>query len=443
MQRSLAIFALLVFFLGIPCPAAAETTWQVVRNVRLYAGPSTLSDRITTLHKPERVTGTGAAQQGNYVRVRTTRGEEGWVYVRSVVPVAAPAVSPTATGAAPTLEPLGAGEMRVHFIDVGQGAAALLEFQCGAVLIDTGGEQNAECDSNARLLAYLTAFFAQRSDLQNTLDLVVLSHPHDDHTRGVTTVLDHFTVRNAVDNGQTGEGSGSEGQSDLEGYAQNSSDVGYEEILLEDIDRTSGKTSAVIDPVNCTSGDPSIRVLWGQVRANAGLSASAIGNPNNNSVVVRVDYGAASFLLTGDLQDVAINEMVRRYAGTQLLDVDVYEAGHHGAKNGTTAGLVQAMSPELAVISMGQSSRTQSRTAYQYGHPSEQTIRFLESGVSGRRTPIRVPVADGARKFTEQEISAAIYGTGWDGTVVVTAGVDGTIAVSSSAPGTTLAGVHP
>jgi hypothetical protein len=52
--------------------------------------------------------------------------------------------------------------MTFHFIDIGQGDATLLEFPCGAVLIDTGGEQNELFDSNKALLAYLDAFFARR-----------------------------------------------------------------------------------------------------------------------------------------------------------------------------------------------------------------------------------------------------------------------------------------
>src|SRR5438552_4155815 len=53
--------------------------------------------------------------------------------------------------------------MRAHFIDVGQGAATLLEFPCAAVLIDTGGEANGEFDSTDSLLDYLDDFFARRA----------------------------------------------------------------------------------------------------------------------------------------------------------------------------------------------------------------------------------------------------------------------------------------
>src|SRR5262245_11874629 len=67
-----------------------------------------------------------------------------------------------------------AGEMNAHFINVGQGASVLLEFACGAVLLDTGGEKNDSFDSTQRLTDYLDAFFTRRRDLSSTLALVVL-----------------------------------------------------------------------------------------------------------------------------------------------------------------------------------------------------------------------------------------------------------------------------
>ena len=79
--------------------------------------------------------------------------------------------------------------MRVHLIDVGQGAATLVEFSCAAILIDTGGESNKRHDSTKNLIDYLNAFFESRPDLERTLALLLLTHPHIDHTRGANVVL--------------------------------------------------------------------------------------------------------------------------------------------------------------------------------------------------------------------------------------------------------------
>ena len=95
-----------------------------------------------------------------------------------------------------------APRMRVHLIDVGQGAATLIELSCAAILIDTGGESNRYMDSTKNLVDYLRAFFATRPDLHDKLALVVLTHPHIDHTRGARVVLGEFEVGNLVTEGE-------------------------------------------------------------------------------------------------------------------------------------------------------------------------------------------------------------------------------------------------
>src|SRR4051794_29520640 len=76
--------------------------------------------------------------------------------------------------------------MRAHFIDVGQGASTLLEFPCGAILIDAGGQDAAHTEA---LATYLREFFERRPDLQKTLNALVISHPHVDHALGVQQVF--------------------------------------------------------------------------------------------------------------------------------------------------------------------------------------------------------------------------------------------------------------
>ncbi len=92
--------------------------------------------------------------------------------------------------------------MQVHVIDIGQGAATLVEFPCAAILVDTGGEENPGFDSNPELVAYLDGFFNRRSDLNKTLHSLILTHPHIDRTRGVDDVLARYKILNAVTNGQ-------------------------------------------------------------------------------------------------------------------------------------------------------------------------------------------------------------------------------------------------
>ena len=85
--------------------------------------------------------------------------------------------------------------LRAHFLDVGQGSAAIIETECSAILVDTSGEHNNEFNSTASLIDQIEDFFFGRPHLDRTFDLFVLSHPHIDHTRGVNAGLQKYKVR--------------------------------------------------------------------------------------------------------------------------------------------------------------------------------------------------------------------------------------------------------
>ena len=322
--------------------------------------------------------------------------------------------------------------MRIHFIDIGQGLSVLLEFPCAAMLIDTGGEEGGEMHSDAALQAYLDGFFARRTDLQRTLALVALTHPHIDHTRGVGTVLSHYAVQNAIDNGMT-QGSGGAGQGELQEYARShAATTHYRAVHLEDIADPHGLTDAVIDPIKCPNIDPQIHALWGQVAVDPGWPGMRFGktpfqNANNHSVVLRVDFGKSSALFTGDLEEPAIRDLLRRSG--EALNVDVYQVGHHGSINGTLPELVAAMSPEIAVFSMGPSMRQLTWSAWKFGHPRKEIVDMLEAGMTRRRPEINVQVGLAGEKFQAQRVQKALYGTGWDGSVVIEAMADGRMKV--------------
>jgi competence ComEA-like helix-hairpin-helix protein len=326
--------------------------------------------------------------------------------------------------------------MRAHFIDVGQGAATLIEFPCAAVLIDTGGESNGEFDSTAALMDYLDSFFSRRPDLGNTFASIILTHPHVDHTRGVPTVIAKYKVQNAVTNGLE-TGSGKVGQIALHKKASDSEAegsperIGFVAVHRQDVPQGTGLTNAVIDPVSCPTVDPKITALWGSFAATPpGWTATDFGNLNNHSVAIRVDFGKASFLVTGDLEEVAIRDFIAAYQGTTLLDVDVYQVGHHGSANGTTEPLLRAITPAMAVIAMGPPSRQVPWTAWAYGHPRKVIVDLLQKYVSTTRPKATVQAATGVKAFTSVSLTRAIYGTGWDGTVVLEADVNGTWKVA-------------
>ncbi|MGB1274239.1 MAG: ComEC/Rec2 family competence protein [Nannocystaceae bacterium] len=327
-----------------------------------------------------------------------------------------------------------ASSMKFHFIDIGQGDATLLEFPCGAVLIDTGGELNDEFDGVQAITDYLEAFFNRRPDLNRTLDLMVITHPHLDHVRAVPEILSRFTVRNVVDNGSEDKHDhGSDLQIDLHRWLVDHRDsVGYHHARASEIPVPEGLSNAIIDPIgSCDASpiDPKLTLLWGEVTEELDTYDD---DPNNHSVALRVDFGQTSALFTGDLEFVGLSRLFDHFKGHEsMFDVDIYQVGHHGSKNATTRYLMQAMTPELAVISAGPYERNVDWTARKYGHPNLEALRHLvdaKYGVSGfREEAVEVWVGlKGAWKnerkevFERRAIERAVYTTGWDGSVVVT-----------------------
>jgi beta-lactamase superfamily II metal-dependent hydrolase len=96
--------------------------------------------------------------------------------------------------------------MYVYYISVGQADATLLEFPCGAILIDAGAQDDNYSDT---LVNYLKNFFDKRPDLNNTLEAIIIIHNHIDYIRVLKDVVKNFTVKRYIDNGQTqGVGTG-------------------------------------------------------------------------------------------------------------------------------------------------------------------------------------------------------------------------------------------
>ena len=342
-----------------------------------------------------------------------------------------------------------ANTMVAHFIDVGQGDAILLEFSCAAMLIDTGGEDTARVSGKDRLQTYLEEFFERRSDLARTLQSVVLSHPHADHTGGVSVLLEAepaIVIMNVLDGGPpSSHASGGKGQRDLEAYANDTEGVGYLGIAESDIRTVSGATSKVIDPINCRRGgvgvDPKIAALWGR----ADLDVAWANNANNDSVVLRVAFGKSVFLFTGDIQAEGIAAMLESYSADQrAFNADVLKVAHHGSHNATTAALVAAVTPKIAVIQSGDSSPDDERfSAYAFGHPNATALTNLldpENGITlARDQPKQVRVGTKGRHptngtppdFTYWTMDKAIYANGWDGNIAIKATSDGVLTVET------------
>ena len=233
------------------------------------------------------------------------------------------------------------GKCNVGMIDVGQGDAFLVSCGETRVLIDAGPASGVQ-----RLANYLDARGIK------TLDLVVFTHPHEDHIGGGKRVLSDYKVKRVMM---------PDAVSDTAVYAS----------LLEAIDKSGAEFEVPKDGDVFEVGDLRFTVL-----SPIGDSYSDL---NNYSLVLRMDYGDTSVLFTGDAEVKNESEMLEKYR--DLLDCDVLKVAHHGSTSSCSVEFLYAVSPKIALISCADGS--------QYGHPHDETVDKLEGvGATIRRTDI-------------------------------------------------------
>ena len=252
------------------------------------------------------------------------------------------------------------GLMRVHFIDVGQADSAFIELGNGqTMLIDAGRDSGGTA-----IINYIKALQYE------TIDYVVASHPHDDHIGGMASVLNNFKI----------------GKMYMPKQAHTISAFTTMLDVIEEkgIDLYTAKAGTSI----LSSGIIDIDVLAPISESNSNL--------NNVSAVVRITYGDTVMLFTGDAEQIIENQLLN-----SGIDADVLKVGHHGAGSASSSSFIKAVSPDIAVISVGEGNS--------YGHPHADTLAILN------------------------EVGANIYRTDEQGTIVVTADQNKKITVDKKA----------
>jgi len=239
-------------------------------------------------------------------------------------------------------------EMQVHFIDVGQGDAALVITPGGrAFMFDTGGTRDGNFDIGAKVdVPYLLHYGVLR------LDGVFLSHAHEDHAAGCGGILRKIPVAQVI--------TADEGIVD---YAR-SMKLGDNDPFLHKFHTARQGESMTVDGVT-------IEVLFAPP-----LQEGDNKTGNEASNVYRVSYGKASFLFTGDLTKEKEAQLLAEGINPAS---SVLKIGHHGSDTSSSLEFLQAVKPQFGVFCVGADNS--------FGHPKPAVVqRFKEQGIKTLRT---------------------------------------------------------
>ncbi len=266
-------------------------------------------------------------------------------------------------GAKPFVQ-LAENEVSVSFIDVGQGDCELITAGVRNILIDSGDIMCVD-----RTIGFL------RSNGVKRLDIVIVTHPHDDHFGGMSEILKSFPVGQVIMPKTEVRGS------------------------------SFGKMMSVLEERNIPlqNAEPGKRFILGE-RTFLDILAPLYDDyteENNFSVVTRLIHGETSFLFTGDLERMGELDLVDKDV---FLDSDVLKVGHHGSAGSSCAEFLERVTPKIAVFELGGINY--------YGHPRSEVLDRL-AAVGCRDTYSTanngniVIVSDGAELRVENEKGSA------------------------------------
>jgi competence protein ComEC len=226
------------------------------------------------------------------------------------------------------------GEVLFHFIDVGQGDAILVTAPGGNMLIDT-----SESKAREALDDYLKTAGVEE------IEYLVLTHPDADHIGNADFIIQNYVIKNII----------------MTDYVATSKTY---ERLLDAIEASSA---------NVIIGESGYRFNIGELTNTIIAPNSDYDDPNEMSIVVKSTYGETSVMLTGDAEKKSEADSLKKWSA-DTFKCNILKVGHHGSSSSTTEAFLNAVDPDIAVISCGSGNK--------YGHPHDEVIeRLLAKGV--------------------------------------------------------------
>jgi competence protein ComEC len=257
------------------------------------------------------------------------------------------------------------GDLHVTFVDVGQGDMAVVTTPNGRTIVVDGGPDPLAA---ARVIGDELPFWRRH------IDLVVLTHPHQDHVAGVAELLDRYEVSHVVQRAV---------DYDSTAYETWNTAVDGEGAIVTDA--AAGQSIVTDDGVLIQVLGPPAKLLSG-----------SDSDVDNASVVLRIVYGELSFLLAADVFADGERALVD---GRSVLDSDVLKVAHHGSRSSSISEFIEAVSPAAAVVSAGEGNR--------FGHPHAETLEVLHRHVTVDR--LFVTSARGSVEFVTDGKHLRVY----------------------------------
>ena len=227
-------------------------------------------------------------------------------------------------------------QLRVSFLDVGQGDAILVRAPNGAeLLIDAGPDQ-----------AVIEQLGQEKGFFDRTIDMILATHSDKDHIGGFSYVLDRYKVDTVI-------------ESEISSPTVTDRVFG-EKVVQENTNVLKARTNEriTLDPKHGVVVD----ILFPDQDPTG-------WETNEASIVVKVSYGTTSFMLTGDSPSEVEQHLVKMY-GKQM-SANVLKLGHHGSKTSSSDEFLKTVNPTYAIVSAGLGNK--------YGHPNTDVIERVES----------------------------------------------------------------
>ncbi|HZW83268.1 MAG TPA: DNA internalization-related competence protein ComEC/Rec2, partial [Candidatus Deferrimicrobium sp.] len=249
--------------------------------------------------------------------------------------------------------------LEVEFLDVGQGDSILISTPSGKHYLLDGGPRSDKFDTGkAILLPYLF------SKGIKGLDGVILSHPHDDHSGGLVEIMNSLKVSCYF----------------IAGVDYQYQEPGWWQSLEKEVAENNV-------PIRKLSAGQTLELdknLLVKVLSPLAPFVGTHSDPNNNSLVLELSYGKQSFLLTGDIELEAIQELKNQ----KLRTTSIIKIPHHGSKYGLDKELFDRLNPPLVIISVGKNNA--------FGQPAPVVSEYWKS----RNIPVLRTDQDGLIKLS-------------------------------------------